>query len=283
MEDRGNVEGNAEARAVPMSAKSLTGHIAVVGQLRQDGKRIPASYAHAVQLAGGHPKVFSTFDLVPEEPIPPGLEVQAELDPYDESPLEGAVGLLVPGGGDIDPEWYGKPRHPRTNNVSHRRDRFEMTLLSEALERDLPILAICHGMQLLNVFLGGTLIQHLADDPRMLQHDRDVPRAEPAHELRVKVQSRFAQMTGLGNRTAVNSHHHQGLGAVPHVLEQVAWAEDGCLEAVVSREHSWVVGVQWHPEAMVDTDHHQRNLFEAFVKATRDRAGTERPQRAQTA
>jgi gamma-glutamyl-gamma-aminobutyrate hydrolase PuuD len=266
-----------------MSAKSLSGHVVVVGQIRQDGKRIPATYAHAVQIAGGHPKVFSTFDLVEDEPIPEGLEVVSELDPYDDSPLEGAVGLLLPGGGDIDPEWYGKQRHPRTHHVNHRRDRFEMTLLSEALERDLPVLAICHGMQLLNVFLGGTLIQHLSDDPRMLQHDRDRPRAEPAHELRVKVGSRFAEITGLGNRTAVNSHHHQGLGAVPHVLEQVAWAEDGCLEAVVSREHSWVVGVQWHPEAMVDTDAHQRNLFEAFVSATREGAGAEQPQRAKTA
>lgn len=267
-----------------MSATSLTrGHIAVVGQLRQDGRRIPTTYAHAVEMAGGKPKVFSTFGLVPEETIPEGLEVLAELDPYDESPLDGAVGLVVPGGGDIDPEWYGRPRHPRTKNVSHRRDRFEMTLLSEALERDVPVLAICHGMQLLNVFLGGTLIQHLADDPRMLQHDRDRPRAEPVHELRVKAGSRFAEITGLGNHTAVNSHHHQGLGAVPYVLEQVAWAEDGCLEAVVSREHSWVVGVQWHPEAMVDTDPHQRRLFDSFVAATRSRATSGEPERAKSA
>lgn len=263
--------------------RSLPGHIALVGQLRADGRRIPAPYAHALKIAGGHPKVFSTFELVPDEQIPDGLEVVTELDPYDDSPLEGAIGLVIPGGGDIDPDWYGKPRHPRTTNVSHRRDRFEMTLLREALERDMPILAICHGMQLLNVFLGGTLIQHLSDDPRMLQHDRDRPRAEPAHELRVKAHSRFAEMTGLGNHTAVNSHHHQGLGAVPFVLEQVAWAEDGCLEAVVSREHSWVVGVQWHPEAMVDTDPHQRRLFEAFVEATTAYAGAEHPQRAKTA
>ena len=267
-----------------MSATALSrGHIAIVGQLRADGKRVPAPYAHAVKNAGGTPKVFSTFEGVPEEPIPEGLEVVTELDPYDSSPLEGAVGLVLPGGGDIDPEWYGKPRHPRTHNVSHRRDRFEMTLLSEALERDMPILAICHGMQLLNVFLGGTLVQHLADDPRMLQHDRDMPRAEPAHELRVKEGSRFAEIMGFGNRTAVNSHHHQGLGAVPFTLEQVAWAEDGCLEAVVSRDHTWVVGVQWHPEAMADTDPHERKLFESFVEATRAFAEQELPARAKSA
>lgn len=267
-----------------MSATSLPrGHIVIVGQLRGDGKRIPAPYAHAVAAVGGTPKVFSTFDPVPEEPVPPGLEIVTGLDPYDTSPLDGAIGLLLPGGGDIDPEWYGKPRHPRTNNVSHRRDRFEMTLLSHALERDLPVLAICHGMQLLNVFLGGTLVQHLADDPRMLQHDRDMPRAEPAHEIRVKEGSRLASIMGLGNRTAVNSHHHQGLGAVPHALEQVAWAEDGCLEAVIARDLSWVVGVQWHPEAMADTDPHQRRLFESFVAAAKAYGLDERPARAKTA
>jgi putative glutamine amidotransferase len=260
------------------------GHIIVVGQLRANGQRIPAAYAHAVQVAGGHPKVFSPFELVPDEPIPEGLEVHAELDPYDDSPLEGAVGLVIPGGGDIDPEWYGKPRHPRTSNVSHRRDRFEMTLLSEALERDLPVLAICHGMQLLNVFLGGTLVQHLSDDPRMLRHDRNhMPSAESAHELRVKEGSRLAEIMGVGNRTSVNSHHHQGLGAVPHSLEQVAWAEDGCLEAVIAREHTWVVGVQWHPEAMVDTHPHQRALFESFVQATEAHALEAPPQHAKSA
>ena len=267
-----------------MSATPLApSHIVVVGQLRGDGKRIPVPYAHAVSAVGGNPKVFSTFDLVPEEPAPEGLEIHAGLDPYDDSPLEGAIGLVLPGGGDIDPEWYGKPGHPRTRNVSHRRDRFEMTLLSEALERDMPVLAICHGMQLLNVFLGGTLVQHLADDPRMLQHDRDMPRAEPAHELRVKEGSRLAEIMGVGNRTGVNSHHHQGLGAVPHALEHVGWAEDGCLEAVVARDHRWVVGVQWHPEAMADTDPHQRRLFESFVEATKAFAAADEPARAKSA
>jgi putative glutamine amidotransferase len=278
-DERNALDGESHRAATSLGR----GHITIVGQLRQDGKRIPTSYAHAVSTAGGHPKVFSTFELVPGDPVPEGLEVTPELDPYDESPLEGAIGLVIPGGGDIDPEWYGKSPHPRTSNISHRRDRFEMTLLSEALERDMPVLAICHGMQLLNVFLGGTLVQHLADDPRMLQHDRDRPRAEPAHELRVKEGSRFAEIMGLGNRTAVNSHHHQGLGAVPHTLEQVGWAEDGCLEAIIARDYTWVVGVQWHPEAMADTDPHQLRLFESFVEATHAFAQREHAPRAKSA
>ena len=240
--------------------------IAVVAQWRKGLTRLPLPYTHAVQSSGGHTKVLSTFELPTGEEIPAGLEAYSELDPYDASCLEGASGLLLPGGGDIDPELYGCPRHPRTHNVSHRRDRFELTLLAEALERDLPVLAICHGMQLLNVHYGGRLVQHLADNPKRLDHDRDRPRAEPVHKLMIKEGSFFAELIGTTN-TPVNSHHHQGLDGAAGPLEEVGWAEDGVLEAVVSTDHSWVVGVQWHPEAMADTDARQRTLFDRFVAA----------------
>ncbi|MGH2806747.1 MAG: gamma-glutamyl-gamma-aminobutyrate hydrolase family protein, partial [Actinomycetota bacterium] len=85
---------------------------------------MPLPYATAVEMAGGHPRVLSTFDLPPNEDRPDGIEVLENLDPYDPSPLEGACGLVIPGGGDIDPELYGRPRHPRTHQVSQRRDRF---------------------------------------------------------------------------------------------------------------------------------------------------------------
>ena len=199
--------------------------------------------------------------------MPEGLDVLTGLDPLDPSPLDGASGLLIPGGGDIDPELYGKSRHPRTHNVSQRRDRFELTLLGEALERDMPILTICHGMQLLNVCFGGTLVQHIADSPRRLNHDRDRPRAEPAHGLHLKEESVLAQIFGSVS-VQINSHHHQGLDGAAGPLEEIGWAEDGVLEAVVSKDHTWVVGVQWHPEAMAPVDAAQLRLFEAFVEAS---------------
>src|SRR5918992_2814850 len=90
-----------------------SGHIVVVAQWRQGSTRLPLPYADAVRAAGGHPKVFSTFKLLPGDEIPEGLEVEVGLDPYDASPLDGAVGLVIPGGGDIDPQWYGGERHPR--------------------------------------------------------------------------------------------------------------------------------------------------------------------------
>lgn len=242
----------------------LQGPIAVVGQWRKGLARLPVPYVHAVELAGATTRVLSTFEYPPTEDPPTG-DVHLGLEPTDISGLEGASGLLLPGGGDIDPEWYGVERHPRTHNVSHRRDRFELSLLSAALERDMPVLAICHGMQLLNVHLGGTLEQHLADDPSRLEHDRDRPRAEPVHNVEVTAGTILAD--AIGTSAPVNSHHHQGLGRVADSLEKIAWAEDGVLEGVVASDYSWVLGVQWHPEAMADTDERERSIFELFVDA----------------
>ncbi|HWC13459.1 MAG TPA: gamma-glutamyl-gamma-aminobutyrate hydrolase family protein [Actinomycetota bacterium] len=241
-----------------------TSPIVVVAQWRKGYARLPVPYTHAVELAGGDVRVAGTFDLPPGSDEPEG-DVTLGIDPMDASVLDGAAGLLRPGGGDIDPEWYGGERHPRTHNVSHRRDRFELTLLEEALHRDMPVLAICHGMQLLNVHLGGTLEQHLADDPDRLDHDRDRPRAEPVHDVTVEHATVLSE--AIGTHTPVNSHHHQGLGRVAEELRQIAWAEDGVLEAVSVPEHSWVLGVQWHPEAMADTDERQKAIFERFLDA----------------
>lgn len=244
------------------------GHVVVVGQWREgQGGRIPVPYMEAIRAAGGMPKLFSTFEAGREETVPAHFEAELGLAPDDTSPLAGATGLVLPGGGDIDPQWYGRPRHPKTHNLNTRRDEFERTLLAGALERDIPILAICHGMQLLNVHFGGTLHQHLSDDPRRLEHDVGNPTSEPAHSVRLKER---CVLTGYFDSALleVNSHHHQGLDAVPGALEEVGWAEDGVLEAVVAREHSWVVGVQWHPEIMAPHFEAQRKLFEAFVDAT---------------
>jgi putative glutamine amidotransferase len=246
------------------------GYIVIVGQYREgQGGRIPAPYAEAVAAAGGTPKVFSTFELGAGEKVPEGLDVRFGLDPDDDSPVEGAAGLLLPGGGDIDPELYGRPRHPKTHHVNHRRDRFELALLGAALERAVPVLAICHGMQLLNVHLGGTLSQHIGDDPRMLDHDDGSVAPRPRHGIRVRERSLLARALGA-THVGVNSHHHQGIDDVAPMLEEVAWAEDGVLEGVVSRTHPWVVGVQWHPEVMAPDHDHQARLFESFIDAARE-------------
>ena len=239
--------------------------VVVVAQWRRGEGRLPLPYVQAVAAVGGRVRIASAFQLPPDD-IPPGVEVLDQLDPDDASSLDDAIGLLLPGGGDIDPAWYGRPRHPRTYAINHLRDRFELTLMAEALERDMPILAICHGMQLLNVHLGGTLDQHLADNPVRIEHDRGKPSPRPSHRLRVKERSTLARVLGSGE-AEVNSHHHQGIGDIAAGLEEVGWADDGVLESVVSTNHSWVVGVQWHPEVMVETNEQQRNLFGALLEA----------------
>ncbi|HVM12261.1 MAG TPA: gamma-glutamyl-gamma-aminobutyrate hydrolase family protein [Actinomycetota bacterium] len=241
------------------------GHIVVVGQWREGQGYVPAPYARAVAAAGGRPVIFSTFDL-PSHQLPDGISHVERVDPDDATAIDGAAGLVLPGGGDIDPRWYGREPHPATHNVNHRRDRYERTLLEAALERDVPVLAICHGMQMLNVHLGGTLDQNLADEPGRLRHDHEAPTPEPVHDVQVAPNTLLAEAVG-GGRLPVNSHHHQGLDVLALPLAGVAWAEDGVLEAVVSREHSWVVGVQWHPEVMAAIDPRQGRLFEGLVRA----------------
>lgn len=244
-----------------------TGKIVITGQGREEVGRLPLLYATAIRHAGGTPEVFTPFDhLRPEDKVPEDLPVHMSVDPDDPAPLEGAAALLLPGGGDIDPSIYEAEPHPRTRNISPLRDRFELTMLTAALERNMPVFCICRGFQLLNVALGGTLDQHLPDHPETLEHDRDMPRADPAHSIHIAEGSRLAEIFGV-LELPVNSHHHQGLAVVADGLVEAAWAGDGVLEAGVATRYEWVVGVQWHPEVMAPVDHRQMLLFEAFVAA----------------
>ena len=244
------------------------GHIAVLGL---SPGRYPTDYVTSVERAGGRPKIFSSFPP-PEGEHRRDVEMHTDLEPGDLSAIEGAAGLLMTGGGDIDPARYGQEPHPKTYKILPRRDEFELAILESALERDLPILCICRGMQLLNIYLGGSLEQHIMDVPGRLDHFRDRPRAEVVHGVRLKEGSVLAEIFGT-TELGVNSHHHQGLADVPESIEEVAWADDGVLEGVVLRDHTWVVGVQWHPEAMALIDDRELTLFEAFVDATRSAKG----------
>jgi gamma-glutamyl-gamma-aminobutyrate hydrolase PuuD len=203
---------------------------------------LPASYADAVADAGGEPVLLPTGAV--------SAEVVTRLD-----------GLVVAGGADVDPARYGQAAGPHTTVVRPERDESELAVLQAALDRDLPLLAVCRGMQLLNVALGGSLLQHVPTvpgtgchqpGPGRYQH-REVTTA-PGTELR-----RLLGPTATGD-----CHHHQALDRIGRGLTATAWAEDGLVEGVELAGHRFCVGVQWHPEAGTDD-----RLFAALVEAAR--------------
>jgi putative glutamine amidotransferase len=214
------------------------------GVWRLPAALIPLDYVDAIDRAGGRALV-----------IPPAEDgVSETLDALD--------AIVFSGGADVDPAHYGAEPHPETDTPQARRDAAEMTLLQAALERDMPMLAICRGFQLLNVARGGDLVQHL---PEEVGHDdhKQIPGEFAVHPVEVREGSRLGQLVGPTPR--VTSHHHQALGRVGDGLVESAWAADGTLEGVEDPSHRFVVGVQWHPEAGEDAA-----LFEALVAQARE-------------
>jgi gamma-glutamyl-gamma-aminobutyrate hydrolase PuuD len=201
---------------------------------------IPLAYVRAVEQAGGRAL------LIP--PVEDGIE----------ETLEVLDAVIFSGGGDLDPETYGAESHPETKEVSPERDGAELTLLEAALARDMPVLAVCRGSQVLNVARGGDLVQHL---PEIVGHDghRHEHGTMADHEVQVETGSRLGAI--LGDRAPVKSSHHQGFGRIGDGLRASAWAEDGTTEAVEDPSHRFALGVLWHPEEGEDFA-----LFAALVQ-----------------
>ena len=201
---------------------------------------VPADYVRAVERAGGR-----------------ALLVPPSHDGVEET-LESLDGLIFSGGSDLDPELYGQEAHAETSDVVRNRDTAELALLEAALERDMPVLAICRGSQVLNVARGGDLVQHLPDVVGDEKH-KHTPGTFADHDVAVEDGSRLSSV--LGERAPVKSHHHQGFGKVGEGLRVVAHAEDGTIEAVEDPTRRFVLGVLWHPEAGEDA-----RLFEELVR-----------------
>lgn len=209
---------------------------------------VPDDYVKAVWEAGGMPVAV---------PVLPKEASVAFVDLVD--------GLLLTGGGDVDPAFYGADHTAPLMDVDPRRDAIESALVRRSIERDRPVLAVCRGVQMLNVALGGTLIPDLPS-AGWASHDQSAPSAEPHHEVSIDPASRVGR--ALGRTTvAVNSFHHQAVRAAAASLKPVAWASDGLIEAVELMDSSrWVVGVQWHPEMMLPSHPAQGRLFRALVE-----------------
>ena len=180
-------------------------------------------------------------------------------------PLAGLQGLLLTGGTDLNPALYGETRHPESEESDDARDQLEISLLAEALAADLPVLAICRGMQLFNVAHGGSLIQHLHNHAAHVVRGADP--GLPAHHILVEPGTRLAAILGEGAH-AVNSRHHQAVGRVGASLRVSARSSpDGVIEAVERGDCRFAVAVQWHPEDQARLDAQQRKLFQAFAEA----------------
>jgi gamma-glutamyl-gamma-aminobutyrate hydrolase PuuD len=201
---------------------------------------VPLAYVQAVEHAGGRPLV-----------VPPSNEgVDETLDALD--------GLLLSGGSDIDPALYGAEPHPETFGIHRDRDRAELALLEGALERDMPVLAICRGSQVLNVGLGGALLQHVPEVVGSERH-KEKPGTFSEHDVELLPGTRVQSI--LGDRAPVKSHHHQGFSRLGQGLREAARADDGTVEAIEDPSRRFAVGVLWHPEESEDFA-----LFRALVE-----------------
>jgi putative glutamine amidotransferase len=215
-----------------------------------------AAYIGAVQRAGGVPVL-----------LPPQLVGEAR------DALWGRLdGLLLTGGGDVDPARYGQPPHATVCEVSAARDDLELDLTRRALAEDVPLLAICRGIQVLNVALGGTLVQDIASAiGSLIRHSQKDQRHVPTHAVKVEAGSRLADMLGCA-ALEVNSLHHQSIDRPGTGLRVVAHAPDGVAEGAEVPAHPFAIAVQWHPEELVGHDAGARHLFDALVNAARRRS-----------
>ena len=206
----------------------------------EEAALVPLSYVRAIERAGGRPLVIPPSEGAIEETL-------SVLD-----------GILFSGGSDLDPALYDAEAHPETQGVHEARDRAEMELLAAALERDMPVLAVCRGSQVLNVARGGDLVQHL---PEVLGHEehKHTPGEYSDHDVTLEDGTRVGDI--LGDRAPVKSHHHQGFGRIGEGLREAGYAEDGTVEALEDPSKRFAVGVLWHPEEGEDMA-----LFEALVE-----------------
>jgi putative glutamine amidotransferase len=180
-------------------------------------------------------------------------------------------GLILSGGGDIDPDVYDGERHPTVDHVCVERDRFELELARLALKAPMPILGICRGMQILNVVCGGKLHPHVPEQFDGIHHFNPADRQPIRHQVNVLPQTKLVEITQMSSLSVV-SWHHQAIQTVPQGWRISARCEDDLIEAIEHETHPWAIGIQWHPEYSAHEAGHWR-LFEALVWAARSSSG----------
>jgi putative glutamine amidotransferase len=212
------------------------------------------AYLEAVQAAGGLPMVLAPL---------PTRGVEALLDRVD--------GICLSGGPDLEPSWYGADAHPELGPTEPEVDVFELSLARAARRRGLPVLAICRGLQILNVSRGGSLMQHLPERVGAdIAHRQTEPASETTHSVQIAPRSLLATLID-DERADVNSFHHQAIDRLGTGLQAVAWSEDGVVEGIEAPGDVFTVGVQWHVECLTDRPEHA-SLFTALVDSAHQHA-----------
>ena len=210
-------------------------------------------YGEAVAAAGGTPLHIS---LIPDAA-------------YIDSVLEDLDGILLPGSdSDVDPLRYGRDPHPKLGTVQPLKDETDLLVIEASERLNLPLFAICFGMQVLNVARGGTLIQDITDQvPAAMKHEQGAPRDRWSHGVRLSSDSKLAGLAD-NEKILVNSHHHQAVEDVGNNLIATAWSNDGLIEALEDpRADRYVIAVQWHPELGWERDEVSKRLFKSFISA----------------
>lgn len=215
---------------------------------REDLLYVKDLYVEKIVAAGGYP-ILLPSDL-------------------DTSIVHKIDGLLLTGGGDVAPSYFGQEPDPNLGRITPRRDQFELTLTEMMVEQNKPVLAICRGMQVVNVAMGGTVVQHLkvTETPYHIQHDQQAPTSFRSHSITVYKNSRLYQLLHT-EKLSVNSFHHQAVGNVSSPFIVSARAKDGVIEAIESTVHRFIIGVQWHPECLQGED--SDVLFSSFITESR--------------
>jgi putative glutamine amidotransferase len=216
---------------------------------KADSVALPSPYLRALNSAGGQEAILGPRRIS-------GSDAGELLDRFD--------GLLLIGGGDIDPKHYGQDPLPECYGIDTEADVFEMHLVRAAIGRGMPVLAICRGFQILNVAMRGSLDQHITDREGLVGHGNPGVRSQ-MHEVRMEPGTWVAKATGV-DLVEVASSHHQAVARIGEGLVVSGRAPDGIVEAMEHPEGSWVVAVQWHPERTADSDPAQQGLFEALVE-----------------
>ncbi len=233
--------------------------IGITPSLQDESVMLHRDLTHAVFKAGGIPVILPY----------PRFHAHGPRQYDIEGLTERVDGLLLSGGGDIDPTLFGEEPLPGLGQITPDRDRMEIELIQHFMEKDLPVFAICRGCQILNIAAGGTMFQDLyRQRRRLLQHFQHAPRHHASHFITIQTNTLLHTITGL-DVYKVNSFHHQAVKDPAPDFIASATSRDGVIEAVESRRHRFVLGVQWHPENMTETDEMAQNLFEKFVEACR--------------